>query len=716
MELTRRDLGALLTAVLAIVMVLATPVSDRLGGLSIDVQTALSWRLLGPRHEPMTSPAVVVAIDEETYTRPPFAGTPSVTWTGEIAKVLTAVLDGGATAVGFDIIFPTSIEESQIPFDGATLGAKVRGFDREYLRALARAARDGKVVLGQVQHRESPLLPSPAQRVAVGQGKNIRLLNFHTDPDDVVRRLPLSFATGAGAVPSMAVELAARHLGRSPELTVAGGLSLADWTVPTAGGGMVLRFEGGGSDIPTYALADLSECAAAQQAEYFKKEFAGKVVLLGTLLDLEDRKLTSKRFATGVEGAFAPRCGRNPPRATPVVRDTIAGVYVHATAVNNLVRREALTVPDRWAAAGLAAGIATLAGAAVLASGLLTGVAIVLVIAAAWCAACVLVFNTGLVLPLIEGLAGAGASAVSMLAWRFTVADRDKRLLRRSFGLYLAPALVERVVASRSPPELGGEVRNVTIFASDLAGFSSLSEQLPPRDLVTLMNAYLTEMTEIIGEHGGFVDKYIGDAIFAVFGAPIDDPDHAQRAVEAALACDLKLARMNAAAPPELFGRVLRHRIGLHTGTALVGNIGSRRRFNYTVMGDAANLASRLEGANKVYGTTILASAATVAAAGRSVLWREIDRARVVGREEPVDLFEPLAPAGSATPDQMRRASAYAAALQSFRRREFAAATAAVEPLLPIDQAARNLHAKASALLRDPPGSDWQPVTDLDSK
>src|SRR5262249_16906907 len=202
---------------------------------SIDILTALRWRSYGNEHRPESSPAVVVAIDEETFRTPPFEGTPSVTWTREIGQVVTAILEGGAGVVGFDIIFPTSIEQSAVPFGEQTLGERVRGFDRDYLPALALGARAGKLVLGQVQHQHRPLLPSPGQRPAVGFGRNIRALNVHSDPDDVIRRVPLSFQVDGENVPSMAAELVARGVSN-----------------PVSGGGprqpsdvLVLNFQGG---------------------------------------------------------------------------------------------------------------------------------------------------------------------------------------------------------------------------------------------------------------------------------------------------------------------------------------------------------------------------------------------------------------------------------------------------------------------------------------
>src|SRR5437764_7044940 len=177
----RDTLAVIAIALVATALILAPPL-DRFHGVSIDVLTWLRWRFYERSHPAPESRTVVVALDEETYRTPPFAGTPAITWTRQIGQVLTAVLDGGATVVGFDIVFPTSIEQSEIPFGDGSLGARLRGFDRDFLRALALGARDGKVVLGEAQHRDFPIMPSPGQRIAVGQGANIRSLTSTTIP------------------------------------------------------------------------------------------------------------------------------------------------------------------------------------------------------------------------------------------------------------------------------------------------------------------------------------------------------------------------------------------------------------------------------------------------------------------------------------------------------------------------------------------------------
>ncbi len=212
-----------------------------------------------------------------------------------------------------------------------------------------------------------------------------------------------------------------------------------------------------------------------------------------------------------------------------------------------------------------------------------------------------------------------------MIGYRFVVADREERFLRRELRLLPRTRGHRHHGCLRQDAgKLGGEMRNVTMFFSDLSGFSSIAETMTPGELVTLMNEYLSAMTDIIEGHGGYVDKYIGDSIVAMFGAPADDPVHARNAVRAALKCHERLAELNAG-NAAFAGRGLSHRIGLNSGEAVVGNIGSRRRFNYTVMSDTVNVASRLEGANKYYGTAIMASETTMAQTGDAFAWRELD-------------------------------------------------------------------------------------------
>jgi adenylate cyclase/guanylate cyclase len=222
-------------------------------------------------------------------------------------------------------------------------------------------------------------------------------------------------------------------------------------------------------------------------------------------------------------------------------------------------------------------------------------------------------------------------------------------------------------------------------------------------------------MTDIIERHGGYVDKYIGDSIVAMFGAPANDPNHAANAARAALECCTKLAELNRDSP--MFrDHPLAQRIGINSGEAVVGNFGSRRRFNYSVMSDAVNLASRLEGANKFYGTTIIASETTVAQAGEAFAWRELDAIRVKGRGQALKIYELLALASELTGVQNAEAANYGEGLAHWRAREFEGAAAAFARSADTDRPAALFRDRARELASTGPAADWDPVRTLQEK
>jgi class 3 adenylate cyclase/CHASE2 domain-containing sensor protein len=711
--LRRRDWVTAVAVALLVCIALGTTPLRGLDGVSIDLLFWLRRHLAPPspgRHDPTT---VIVAVDEETYHREPFDVLPNAAWTREIARVLNALVEADAKVVGFDAIYPTSLESI----------ASGSGLDRDFLLALHKAAQPDKIVLGEAQHQEFPIHPFAAQIFAVGE-RNIRSLNLFRDGDDVIRRIPLMFAReveggGSTAEPSLALELASRAVGAPPTPLPDGRLALAGKPIPGSEDNTMLVNFIGDDAIPTYSLADLQACAAQGNTAFFREHFAGKVVLLGAVLDLEDRQLTSQRFVTEPEHpSSGARCVYPPMTGLfrgDLVRDTIPGVYVHAAAVDNLLRGEALRMLPPLAdwvvvpALALAAALLTMllapsiAGLVLMAGG------------ASWVIAATVAFRLDVVLPLLAPLLAMALTFAILLGYRVTVTDRDKRLLRASFSLYLAPSLIDRMLDSDRLPELGGERRVVTVFFSDLAGFTSLSERLAPSQLVAVTNEYLTAMTEIIEAEGGYIDKYVGDAIVAIFGAPLDDADHALHAVRAALACRARLADMNAASAAAN-GHQLTARIGLCTGEAVVGNVGSRRRFNYTVIGDTVNLAARLEGVNKLYGTAILATAGTRDAVGDKLDWREIDRVRVVGREQPVTILEPLGTAGTLPAEASARSGAFAEALAVYRAGRFGAAAGLFDALATVDGPSRVLAARARAFLAAPPPAAWDGVVTLESK
>ncbi|MBF0412214.1 MAG: adenylate/guanylate cyclase domain-containing protein [Desulfamplus sp.] len=283
---------------------------------------------------------------------------------------------------------------------------------------------------------------------------------------------------------------------------------------------------------------------------------------------------------------------------------------------------------------------------------------------------CIAAYVVGVWLPLVVQELTAVFAVIFSLGLNYVHEGRQRRFIKNAFSQYLSPVFIEQLIQHPEKLKLGGERKELSIFFSDLQGFTSISEKLSPEELTSLLNNYLSVMTEIIHEEGGTVDKYEGDAIIAFWNAPLDVPNHGVYAVRAALRCQNKLALMR----PEMKKVVdsdMRMRIGLNTGVVVVGNMGSYSRFDYTMLGDSVNLAARLEGANKQFGTYTMISAATrnaitnrdqksevvdngLTSASRNnniniqmkeeFAFRELARLAVMGKKEAVTVFEPMSP------------------------------------------------------------------------
>lgn len=285
-----------------------------------------------------------------------------------------------------------------------------------------------------------------------------------------------------------------------------------------------------------------------------------------------------------------------------------------------------------------------------------------------------------------------------------------------SFSRYVPVDVVRELVRRGDVAKLGGASAELSILFTDVKGFTSAAEKLPPDVLTTHVAEYFGEMLGILEDHRATVDKLIGDAIMAFWGAPVGNPSHARDALVAVLACVARLeelgARWEAAGLP-----TFRTRFGLHTGTVVVGNVGSATRLSYTILGDAVNLASRLEGTNGVYGTTVLCSSAFRDAVGEGFEFRLVDRVAVKGRVEPVAIYEPLGPVGRVAETELALARAYEEALERYAARDFDEALRRLEPLVEAgDAPSRRLHALALELRGATLPSDWDGVTRLTSK
>jgi adenylate cyclase len=306
------------------------------------------------------------------------------------------------------------------------------------------------------------------------------------------------------------------------------------------------------------------------------------------------------------------------------------------------------------------------------------------------------------------------------IVWhKFSTAEKKRKFIKSAFGYYMNPAVVEEIAKNPEMLELGGKKMELTAFFSDVASFTTISEKLTEHELVELLNEYLTEMTEIVLKHYGNLDKYEGDAIMAFFGAPIHFPDHATRACHTALEMQDKLIRLReqwkSQGRPELTARV-----GINTGPMIVGNMGSQNRFDYTVMGDAVNLASRLEGVNKQYSTEIMISEFTLEHCKSDIVTREIDLIRVKGKALPVRIYEVIGRTDDTIPETMQSViEHFALGMEAYKQKRWEDGIREFQACLdikPDDGPSLTYIKRCNEYLESAPPDDWDGVYIMTTK
>ena len=326
-------------------------------------------------------------------------------------------------------------------------------------------------------------------------------------------------------------------------------------------------------------------------------------------------------------------------------------------------------------------------------------------------------WSAGLVLPLASSLwLIIGLYAFNM-AWGFFVETRTKRQFTDLFGQYVPPELVDEMAKDPERYSMEGRNAELTVLFSDVRSFTTLSEGLDPKELTELMNTYLGAMTTLIRRHRGTLDKYIGDAIMAFWGAPVSDPEHPRNAVLAALEMQQALRGLDEAFKARGWP-LLNIGVGVNTGTMTVGDMGSQVRKAYTVMGDAVNLGSRLEGLTKQYGVGILVGEGTKAALP-DIAFREIDRVRVKGKDLPIGIFEPLGLSNSVSKDFQEELKLWQQFIKAYRAQSWDQADTLLINLRRMSPttALYDIYEQRVALLRqDPPGDGWDGVTKFESK
>lgn len=546
------------------------------------VQVAENW--LGDlrvayrgRELPASTGIVLILVDEDSLAKLPYRSPLDRKY---LATLIQYLIDSRISGLGVDLLFDQATE----PLKDDELQRVLRTVTAPLV--LASGAQADGLKPAQVQ-----FLMEFATGLEQGSATVIRDV-----VDNVVREVVLHRAGTGNETAGLAATLA-RQLGADmpPEPTLR------------------LDFDGGENAFATFRAADIATLPAGW--------LRNKVVLIGVSTELGD----AHRTPLSTLGAH-----------------NLPGAAIHAHALAQLLAGR--SGPERSAGTAISTAVAmTLVGvlAALLSLPVTLGVLLASVILTLyWCGGVWLYQSEGMLIPLIAPSGGFVLAFMLITFSRWRCERASATFIKTAFATYLSEPLVEQLAAHPDRLRLGGERRTISMLFTDLAGYTTFSEQLEPEQLVTVMNEYLDGAIEIVFRHGGAVDKIVGDALHVLFNAPLNQPDHCERAVKCALELHRYCTRFaqQQAEQGVPFGLT---RIGVNTGEVVVGNIGGRNRFDYSATGDPMNVAARLEGANKTLGTHICVSA-TTAAACPGMLFRRVGKLLLVGKGEPVEVHEPV--------------------------------------------------------------------------
>ncbi len=631
--------------------------------------------------------------------------------------------NAGAKLVVFDMIFSETssagVEDDEAFAESikagnvilATLSSDKRGNTSEK-KMHANAAKMSRFALKVEDAGFKGIIPQfpyfrPPIDVLLNAADGIGDVKFLADADGVGRRMRLLYRSGDKFYPSLSLAVAMKALGAEKAVLSEHKIMFAAKDgvrrdIPLDNEGMaMLKYYGDSSVYDKMLLLRVIKSQIAMdegdKPYYDPSRFKGKVVIIGSdATELKDL------------------------RPNPFNKKNDAGAHYHGTALDNILHSDflenyyepAFAIP---AILFLSVVFACVAANFSAGTGLL--MTVLFIIADAALAVYLYSYHNILIDISASNITVIGAFSLTSVA-NYLVEARQRTFITGAFGQYLSPKVVEELVKNPDKLALGGERRVMTAFFSDVAGFSTISEALSPEELVALLNDYLSEMCEITGKYEGTVDKFEGDAIIAFWGAPIATDRHAYLACMASIEMQKRLEELRAKWEAE--GKhQMKVRIGLNTGPMVVGNMGSRTRMDYTMMGDAVNLASRLEGANKFYGTYSMISEATREPVKDEFETRELDLLRVVGKNEPVRVYELFGVKGDLPEKIMKGIKLFEEGLKRYRKREFSKAREVfdnVMELIPGDPPSLEYIKRCEFMAQNDPGEQWDGVYTLTSK
>lgn len=644
---------------------------------------------------------VIVGVDEKSLSPVSEGGLGSFyDWPKDYyATVLESVQSCGSSSILLDFIF-TSKTESVTIYEMAAEMLEVDGFE-EFGKSMAgylsgeneadleliEQLSGGDVFMVKYPSSDPELIDNALY--VNGEDGSLDYFTDHSltafattgaeNTSAAVYSLPIGYYVGAEFEESASLRLARHYLygeTDSGEFSADNESYIFDdlRSTPVEDGEFLINYVAEPYSYPTYSFADV----------YFGKVdadvFDDKIVLIGaTAPILQDRHFT------------------------PIDQQTpMPGIEIHANAIQTILDGNFLEYQETGSfilvlalMAAFVIGLSLYSHVAIGATALLS-MLFVFPLYAQWS------FDNGVIPNLIWPVAAVIAAYLATLAYRNFTEFRDKRKLKNAFAHYVSPELVQQISENPDQLTLGGERRRITVMFLDIENFTSMAENAEPAKIVSLINTYFDALAKVIIEHGGTVDKFEGDAIMALFGAPVASKDHGLKACQTALAIRDRVAQLN-----KETGKNLNVRIGLATGDAIVGNMGSFDRFDYTAMGDTVNTASRLEGGNKFYGTRILVNSHTVDGAQKVMTFRRIDRVRLKGKSEATDVFELMGPNGKINEEGKALIEVWHQSLEYYRNQKWDEAESRVKKVLskmPHDGPALTYLKRIQDLRNNPPG------------
>ena len=688
-----------------------TPVGKRLENLTVD------WRFQSrAKSDPPADPRILgVAIDELSLSRWGRWPWPRVVH----AAFLQHLSARPPKVVAFDLMFTEAATKPEddslfadqlVNFPGAITGASVDkslSVDTAFSDANIGNSKAIRQVRGDIYAllgHDTALLPIQS----LAESSLTGFVNSDPDLDGIRRELPLIVRCGTQVFPSLVLQMVIANEGVDSEsVDVEIGRFVK---VKSAERELVIPIDRHGMFPINYRNPDRFRMAPYQTLFHQLEESAEGAPWPAEFPPLEGQILIVGQTSVGLTD-FGP---------TPLAPIS-ALMMVHLNALNSILRGDYLRTVSLWP---VVLGWLAVAWVSVLLlrySPVWMVIAVPLVVMGGygwW--AFDLFARSSIQVPVFWPIGGFLLLHATSSIQRLILESRDRARIKGMFGTYVAPAVVEQMIASGEEPKLGGSECEITAFFSDIAGFSSFSEQLTPHQLVALMNEYLTEMTDILHDHGGTLDKFIGDAIVGMFGAPIFFSGHAYEACRTAVNMQRRQLELCEAwakdkhLPSSV--HTMRTRIGLNSGRAIIGNMGSRRRFNYTMMGDTVNLAARTESGAKSDGvyTMVTNETRTLARAVKDDLrFRYLDRLIVKGRTQPVEMFE-LVDFESRLPPAVRQGlERYDKGIQLYLKRNWDAARAEFLEAAKLERSLKEnpsivMSRRCLTFKADPPADDWQ--------